>query len=114
MGTKIRQLLYALLAIAGLVFTWWHNLAWMAEADDVSIQGFWTLAFDNPVSASLAWDIIIAGAAGFVLVWAETVRIGMSKWWIVAYWVTANLLAAAFALPAFLLLRERHLSKQEQ
>lgn len=110
MDTRLLQALYALLAVLGAVMTWSNNLAWMAETPQPTLSAFWVEAFATPVSSSLAWDILIAGMAGFVLVATEVRRLGMHWGWLVFYLVAGNGIAAAFALPFFLLFRERALA----
>ena len=112
-SATLRQLAYLVLSALGAALTWWHNLAWFAEGElaDKTLAAFWTDAFASHISASLAWDILILGLAGFVLVWAEAGRTGMSRWWPVAYLVLANAIAAAFAFPLFLFFRERRLQE---
>ena len=113
MTATLRSALYAALAVLGVVLTWKNNLRWMADApaDAMLLQQFWIDAFATHIAASLAWDILIAGTAGLILVIAETKRLGMAKWWPVAYFVLGNAIAAAFALPLFLFFRERHLAR---
>jgi len=111
MTYAIRSAVYVVLTLLGVVLTWKNNLAWIAEVppDAMLLQQFWIDAFATHIGASLAWDIIVATTAGLVLVIAETRRLGMPRWWPVVYFVLANAIAAAFALPLFLLFRERHM-----
>ena len=115
MGSVVRQVIYGVLAVLGAVLTWRHNLAWIADNPDMSnpVAQFWIDGLATHIGASLAWDIVIAGLAGLVLVVAEQRRLGMSRLWPVAYVVLANGVAAAFALPLFLLFRERSLHHLE-
>ena len=111
MDTRVWQGLYAALAVAGAVLTWKNNLEWMAaEGAAATLPAFWATAFATPIASSLAWDIVIAGMAVLVLVIVETRRLGMWRWWPVLYFVLANGIAAAFAIPLFLLFRERRLA----
>jgi hypothetical protein len=113
MGSKARQVLYVVLALLGAGLTWSNNLVWMGNNPDMTnpLAEFWVEALSSPVGASLAWDIVIAGLAGLVLVVAEQRRLGMRWWWPVLYLVLANLVAAAFALPLFLFFRERAMQR---
>jgi hypothetical protein len=113
MTSKSLQFIYFFLAIAGAVLTWWNNIGWAQEIgfENFTVQAFWFEAFSSYVGGSLAWDIIVAGTVGLVLVVAECRRLKMSYWWIPAYWVLSNFIAAAFALPLFLLFRERALER---
>jgi hypothetical protein len=74
------------------------------------ITGFFTVFFETRRSAQLAADVIIAFLA-FAL-WAawEGRRIGMRGWWLPI--PASALVAFCFAVPLFLLLRERALRKR--
>ena len=110
--SRLRQGLYLGLSASGVLFTWWNNLTWMAattvEAEAAVLQ-FWRDAFATAIGRSLAFDIIIIGTAGLILVIAETRRVGMSRWWPILYFFLSNFVAAAFAFPLFLFFRERKL-----
>jgi hypothetical protein len=115
MNTRHRQAIYLVLSALGAILTWKNNLEWAAGLEvtgPAALAQFWRDAFATPVSASLAWDILIAGTAAFVLVLVESRRLGM-RWWPLLYLVLGNLIAAAFAFPLFLFFRERRLSQGE-
>lgn len=118
MGSTLRQALYALFCIAGLVLTWHQNLAWLAEKQG-SIH--WALVswdfgrdafFGAHITASLAWDALICELTGVVWAAHESRRIGMHRWWGVWFFLLATFIAVSFALGLFLLFRERHLNAQ--
>lgn len=107
-----RQIIYLVLAIAGAVFTWYHNLQYMIANDWVfSISDFIAGGMANPAAASLTMDIGIAAVAGFVWIIFEAQRLGMKHYWV--YLVLGASVAFAFAFPLFLFMRERHLSRED-
>ena len=111
MNPTTRQAAYLTLSVLGAALTWKHNIEWMKTLDATGLDTlaqFWTDAFATPVSASLAWDVVIVATAGFVFVLTESLRLKM-RWWPLAYVVLANGIAAAFAFPLFLFFRERKL-----
>jgi hypothetical protein len=101
-----RQTLYLILAIAGLVGTWYFNLQ-AFNTMDMALENWLAIMYASPIAASLSNDLMIAFVTFLVFVAAEGVRLGMKHWWI--YLVLGCLVAFAFAFPLFLLMRERKL-----
>lgn len=103
-----RQIVYLLLAAAGLVLTWYHNLALVAETGSFDVRNFIDGMFANHAAASIGWDITIAGAAFLIWVQSESRRLGMRLW---GLWVVVTFgVAFAVAAPLFLFARERKLA----
>ena len=102
-----RERLFALLAVAGLVLTWYHNLHFLAETGSLDIRDFVIACFVNHASASIAWDVSIAAATFLSWSYVEARRLQMARWWLMP--VLTFGIALAFAFPLFLLLRERRL-----
>lgn len=101
-GRPWRIVVYALLALAGLVGTWWANIAFFRDPQGMSYLGSW---FANPGAASAAIDLLVVSAAACVLLLTEAARLGWRKWaWIIV--PIGLLVAMAFAIPAFLAARE--------
>lgn len=95
---------YAVLAFAGACGTWYFNLE--SGGDEGSYLGNW---FATGASSSAAVDVIVAALVACVFMAAEVRRLQMPA----ATWVLIPLtfvVAVAFSFPAFLALRERHLS----
>ena len=97
---------YLVLAVVGLVGTWWFNLTFFAAPDAGSYLGGW---FANAAASSAAVDILVTGAAASILMIVEGRRLGWPVWSLVLLVVGAIAIAAAFAFPLFLALRERSL-----
>ena len=101
--TDLRQIVYGVLAVVGLVGTWYFNLTYSGEA---SYLAAW---FANAASSSAAVDLLVAFAAGSIFMITEGRRLGMRAPWL--YVVFGAVLAFAFTFPLFLLLRERALQR---
>ncbi|RZT85332.1 uncharacterized protein DUF2834 [Pseudonocardia sediminis] len=102
--TDLRQIVYGVLAVVGLVGTWYFNLAHGSDLSTYVPDWFTTAA-----SSSAAVDLIVAFVAGAVFMVAEGRRVGMRLAWV--FPVVGLLVAFAFAFPLFLLLRERALDR---
>ena len=100
-ATDVRQVIYGVLAVVGLVGTWYFNLTYTGEA---SYLAAW---FANAASSSAAVDLLVAFTAGSIFMIAEGRRLGMRAPWL--YVVFGAIIAFAFTFPLFLLLRERAL-----
>lgn len=105
---KPRQVLYLLLAAAGLVLTWYHNIQFALEG--AGLNGFLQAAMVNHASSSLTLDVSVAAVTFAVWMWYECRRLAMPGRWL--YLVATFGIAVAFAFPFFLFMRERHLTTQ--
>lgn len=113
--TKVRGSLwgagiYAVLAVAGLVGTWWFNITFLSTAPGASYVGAW---FANPASSSVAVDVIVVAIAACVFFVREGTRLGWRWWAIAAFVVLSFAVAVSFTFPLFLALRERALARGE-
>ncbi|GAA3334820.1 hypothetical protein GCM10020358_00720 [Amorphoplanes nipponensis] len=97
---------YLLLAVAGLVGTWYFNLQYAPGPGEPSYLEAW---FANPASSSAAVDVIVAAVAASIFYLREGHRLGMRWAWLL---VPATFVGAlACTLPLFLALRERALAR---
>lgn len=101
-ATHLRQLGYGLLAIGGLVGTWYFNLIYVGPPSYLSA---W---FANPASSSAAVDLLVAFAAATIFMITEGQRVGMRAPWL--YPALGVPTAFAFTFPLFLLVRERRMA----
>lgn len=102
------QIGYAVLAIVGVLVTWYWNIQFMGAHGGFSLMTFVTDNYVNAASASISNDILIATATFAVWSFFEARRLQMRHWW--AYLVLTLAVAIAFAFPLFLLMRERRLA----
>ncbi len=105
-ATDLRQTVYGVLAVVGLVGTWYFNLTY--DGSDAGGASYLAAWFANSASSSAAVDLLVAFAAGSVFMVTEGRRLGMRAPWL--YVVFGAVLAFAFTFPLFLLLRERALN----
>lgn len=100
---------YLLLAVLGLIGTWYFNFEFFAQDSELSYLEAW---FANPASSSAAVDIIVVAVMGSVFMAVEGWR--MRMWW---SWLLIPLsfaIALAFTFPLFLALREMRLARAER
>ncbi len=100
--------LYLLLAVAGLVGTWYFNLQFTGSDG----QGYLQAWFANPASSSAAVDVIVTALVACVFYVVEGSRLRM-RWTLVLVPLTF-LVALAFTFPLFLALREWRLAGAER
>ena len=110
MSSTHRQGVYLAAAAAGVVVPWIFNLRFMAQHGWRFPAGsFVADAFANPAAASISSDILIVALVLLFWINSEMRRLGMKRYWL--YVVLTFSLAAAFSVPFFLFMRERHLAR---
>jgi hypothetical protein len=110
---SIPRILYLLLAIAGVVMTWYYNLQFMEESGgSFDIAEFMAAGASNAASQSLSWDLAIACLAGLLWIFFESKRMGMRFFWV--YIILAFSVAYAFAFPLFLFVRQGKLEAMQK
>lgn len=102
------QLVYAALAVIGLLVTWYWNIQFMVAHDGFALIDFLAHCYANAASTSVTNDIVVVLVAFAVWSFFEARRLRMRHWWV--YVVLALAVALAFAFPLFLLLRDRRLA----
>lgn len=111
MKLTTRQGMYAVLAAAGLLATWYFNLRFMAESGgSFSVVEFVRAGYANSASSSLSNDLLIGTLTFLVWSFAEARRLAMRHWWI--FPVLTFGVAFACAFPLFLFARERRLQTE--
>lgn len=103
---------YAVLALLGLVVPWWFNLEFIHAHGGFSWATFIGEAFSTPASRSIAVDLSIACAAWLVWMVREARALRMRYVWL--YIALVFVVAFAFACPLFLFMRERRLRATAQ
>ena len=110
---SITRTIYLLLAIFGLVMTWYYNLQFMDQSGGAfSIAEFIAASSSNAASQSLSSDLAIACIAGLLWIFFESRRLGMRFFWV--YIVLTFSVAYAFAFPLFLFIRQGKLETIQQ
>ena len=102
---SLPRILYLLLAILGLVMTWYYNLQFIAESGGSFDVGEFIAASSTTAAAqSLSWDLAIACIAGITWIFFESRRLGLRFFWL--YILLSFGVAFAFAFPLFLFVRQ--------
>ena len=110
---SVPRILYLLLAIAGLVMTWYYNLQFISESQgSFDIAAFVAAGSTNAASKSLSWDLAIACIAGLSWIYFESKRLGLRFFWV--YILLAFGIAFAFAFPLFLFVRQGKLEAMDK
>lgn len=105
-----REALYALLAVIGVVTTWYFNIVYVIRGGSwTDIPAVVRLAFANPIASSFSADLLVAFVTFAIWSVVEARRIGMRGGWM--YPLIGLFVAFAFAFPLFLCNRERHLRR---
>jgi len=107
---SITRTIYLLLAIVGLVMTWYYNLQFIAESGgSFDVAEFIAAGATNSAAQSLSWDLAIACITGLTWIYFESKRMGLRFFWV--YIILAFAVAFAFAFPLFLFVRQGKLEK---
>ncbi|WP_211333819.1 DUF2834 domain-containing protein [Agrococcus jenensis] len=89
------------LSAAGLVGTWWYNIAFFADPGGLGYLEGW---FANAASASASIDLLVVAVAASIFMIVEGARLGWARWvWVLV--VLGAVIAIAFAFPLFLGMR---------
>ena len=102
MKTTGLQIFYGLLAVVGVIVTWYFNLQPM----EIS---YFSGLYANPAAASFTNDLMVVVTAFLVWSFVETGRLKMPYVLWSAILVFTFLIAAAMTVPLFMLLLERRL-----
>ena len=107
---SIARMIYLMLAIFGLVMTWYYNLQFMADSGgSFDIAAFVAAGATNAAAKSLSWDLFIACIAGLTWIYFESKRMALKFFWV--YIVLSFGVAFAFAFPLFLFVRQGRLER---
>jgi hypothetical protein len=101
--------IYLVLALIGLVGTWYFNFEFFALNTDVSYLEAW---FANPASSSAAVDIIMVALMGSIFMLVEGWRMKLQWVWILI--PLSFFIALAFTFPLFLAIREIRLTQLQR
>lgn len=96
---------YLVLAVAGLVGTWWFNALAIVQMNDFVTD----LVTGGPAVSSITVDLVVVAIAGSVFILVEARRLRMRFGWL--YVVGSAVTAFAFTFPLFLAMRQRRLTE---
>lgn len=101
--------LYLLLAIIGLIYTWYFNIQFYLTETDTSITNFIALTKTTLPAQSIIADITVVVVTFLVWMVYESIKLKIRFWWIVI--PLTFLVAIAFSFPLFLYMRANRLEK---
>ncbi|WP_236967322.1 DUF2834 domain-containing protein [Microbacterium aurantiacum] len=96
---------YLVIAIVGLVGTWWFNALAIVQMNDFVTD----LVTSGPAVSSITVDLLVVAVAGSVFILVEARRLRMRFGWL--YVVGSALTAFAFTFPLFLAMRQRRITE---
>ena len=110
---RSKEFVFGMLAILGVVLPWYYNIQFMQSTGSwtFDVPAFVEAGYANAASSSLSVDLGVGTITYLVWMLVETRRLGMKHAWL--YFASTCLIAFACSFPLFLLMRERHLRKQE-
>lgn len=104
------RFVYLLLCIAGTALPLAQFVPWLS-ANGLDIPLLLQQATSSNIAA-FAWaDVLISGFATIALICAEGTRLKMRRLWMP---LSSIVIGPSLALPLFLLLREKHLTKSKE
>jgi hypothetical protein len=112
MTNTIKHAFFLILGIAALLLTWPHAFDWMRNGGNIfnPLQFFGDAIDAGGTAAFLSIDMLIAWVVLMVWMLFDTKRIGMGmKWgW---FFIALTYIGVSFALPIYLIVRERYLDR---
>jgi hypothetical protein len=108
-SSKVLCVVYALIAVAALVGTWGHNIAYLNLGWLAANLQFWNDTLVSEASTSITIDIFFLALA--VNLWSvlEARRIGLRGVWL--YIIGGIFIAISVTFPLFMIHRERVLAR---
>jgi hypothetical protein len=100
------QTIYLTLCILGFVLPYSQFVPFLAE-HGLDFKLFFEQLFTNRISSFFAMDILVSSIAFWIFVFYEDTRSQMKL--LLVYVVSNLIIGLSFALPLFLLIRQRHL-----
>ena len=100
-----RSISYLLLALAGLVGTWYFNFLAITQS-----RNFFADWSSTPAVLSATTDLFVVATAASVFIFFESKRLKIKYWWL--FILGSFVTAIAFTFPLFMALRERKLLSQ--
>lgn len=107
---KILCWVYAVIAVAALIATWTHNLAFFFQPNNGGAAGYIGGLYANPSAASFTNDILFYALAGGIFMVIEAGRLGIRHVWF--YLVMSGIIAISVMFPLFLIARQAALARQ--
>ncbi|GAB2464838.1 DUF2834 domain-containing protein [Jatrophihabitans fulvus] len=104
-GARATVAAYLVLAVAGLLGTWYFNLQF-GGSQDFTVGNYLRGWFANSASSSAGVDLIVIVLVAWLLYARESRRLRLAWWVPILFAVLSVAVAVSFALPLFLAVRE--------
>ena len=101
--------IYLLLAVFGLIITWYFNYKFYQLETDTSLRNFIALTATTWPAKSISADISVVAICFLIWMIKESFNLNIKLWWLVL--ILTFLVALAFSFPLFLYLRAQKLEK---
>lgn len=101
--------IYLILALIGLVTTWYFNIQFYLTAEDTSISNFIDLTNLSFPAKSISADISVVAITFLIWMVYESKKLRIKHWWIII--PLTFLVALAFSFPIFMYMRANHLER---
>jgi hypothetical protein len=99
------EIMLLLLAITGLVATWYFNTLFYLNVEDTSFSNFLALTKTTLPAKSINADISVVAATFMIWMVYESRKLKIRHWWV--FIPLTFMVALAFSFPLFLFFRER-------
>jgi len=104
--------IYILLALIGLLATWYFNIQFYLTAEDTSISNFIELTNLSFPAKSISADISVVAITFLIWMVYESRKLKIKYWWVII--PLTFLVAIAFSFPLFLYMRTNRIEKIEK
>ena len=101
--------IYLVIAILGIVYTWYFNIQFYQSVEDTSIANFIALTKTTLPAKSITADITVVLIAFFAWFIPDALKLKVKYWWILI--PLTFLVAIAFTFPMYLFMRQNRLDK---
>jgi len=98
---------YLILAILGIIYTWYFNIQFYLTEDDTSIHNFIQQTKTTFPAKSFNADLTVVVIVFLIWMISESLRLKIKYWWVLV--LLTFLIAIAFTFPLFLYIRAKKL-----
>ncbi len=98
---------YLILAILGIIYTWYFNIQFYLTEDDTSILNFIQQTKTTFPAKSFNADLTVVVIVFLIWMISEALRLKIKYWWVLV--LLTFLIAIAFTFPLFLYIRAKKL-----
>jgi hypothetical protein len=112
MPISLKHMLFIAIAIVSAILAWVYGIAWINGGGNlINLPSFFRDSFNGGNAAAfLTIDILAAWAVLMIWVVPDAIRVGLGArtGWV---FVALSFIGTCFALPLYLVLRERHVAR---